>query len=205
MGAGQPGQLIFRTSPFVRFWSWVWLVLALLLVFDVVRRGRIESSGWIAIAALLFMSSIVWTSGLRPAVLADDEQVVLRNPIRDVVVPWQAVTSIDATDMLRIHVGDRSHASWAIQVPNRLRRRAVTAPDILQGEHGQVPSLDVRSELAGRTHADFVAAQLRERWAARRSDGRSGPEGGAHVSLSPVGVVPVLLTLVFLMWAIVAA
>jgi hypothetical protein len=200
------GQLVFRTSAFVRFWSWAWFALALALILDVVRRGSIESSGRVAIAVLLFISSIVWVSGLRPTVLADDERITLRNPFRDVLVPWHAVTDIDATDMLRVHVGERSHGSWAIQVPNRLRHRAVKTPEGVLGERGQAPSPDVLSEVVGRTHADFVAAQLRERWAARRSAALAAPAGSAAVtSWSPMAIAAVGGTLVFLIGTIVAA
>jgi len=204
MSAGV-GRLVFRTSAFVRFWSWVWFALALLLILDVVRRGSIERSGWVAIAALLFVSSIVWVSGVRPTVSADDERVVLRNPFRDVVVPWQAVTHIDAKDMLRVHVRERSYGSWAIQVPNRMRHRAVKTPDGVRGEGGHTPSTDVLSEVAGRTHADFVAAQLRERWAAHRSGGTAAPDDAVTASWSPIAVATVVGTLVFLVATIVAA
>jgi hypothetical protein len=203
------GRLVFRASPFVRFWSWAWLGAALVLILDVIRRESVESSGWIAIAALLFVSSIVWVSGLRPMVAADDERVVLRNPLREVVVPWPAVTSIEATDMLRVQVGDKSHGSWAIQVPNRTRRRAAQAPDLVKGEGARVPSTEVRSDVSGRTHADFVAEQLRDRWAAHRPAATGSPQSASsaadQAAWSPTALAAVLGTLVLLVVTIVAA
>ena len=195
---------VFRTSSFARFCSWVWLGLALFLVFDVVRRRTVESSGWIAVAVLLFVSAVVWAIWLRPLVMVNDQLVVLRNPFRDVVVPWQAVTSIDATDKLRIHVGECAHRSWAIQVPERARRRAARASHRVRGEHGHLLSQDLRAELSGRTHADYVAVQLRERWAAHRS-AQATTAGSAQVSWSPIPLAAVLGTLVLLIATIVAA
>jgi hypothetical protein len=198
------GRQVFRTSSFTRFCSWIWLGLSFLLIFDVVRRGTIESSGWVAIAVLLFVSSVVWAIWLRPQVTVDDERVVLCNPFRDVVVPWQAVTGIGATDMLRIQVGESVHRGWAIQAPERARRRAAKASKAVRGERGHALSEDLRAELSNRTHAEFVAMQLRERWAAHRPDRPSGPES-VDVSWSPIALAAVLGTLVFLVAAIVAA
>src|SRR5215204_3231189 len=113
------GRLVYRSSSLVRFVSWLWLALAALMIFDVVRRSTIQRSGWIAVGALLFVSSLMWVNGLRPRVEADDERVVLRNPFRDVVASWRDVTDIEVRELLRIRVGQQSYGSWAIQAGRR--------------------------------------------------------------------------------------
>jgi hypothetical protein len=164
---------VFRTSGFVRFWSWTTLAIAAVLAIDVVRRGSIESSGWIALGVLFLLAALVWATGLRPVVVADDRRVLLRNLLRDVDAPWSAVTDIDAADQLRVHTEAGIHRSWAIQVPNRARRKAFDRR--VQGPSGD--PLDSSDALAfvGTTHADFVAGRLRERWELRRQHSAGDP------------------------------
>ncbi len=115
--------LVFR-STVARVVAWIFVAFAALNLIDVVIRGR-GQSGRVAFAVLVAIALIAYVLGLRPGVVADSQQVQLRNPLRDVSVPWNAVTAIDSTDVLRIHAGPAVFRSWAIAAGNRARRRAL--------------------------------------------------------------------------------
>jgi hypothetical protein len=193
-----PDRQVFR-SPLARVGSYVWFALAALNVVDLALRGS-GRAAWIALAAVLVVTAAVYLVAFRPAVVADAQGVVLRNPTRDVVVPWSAVTSVDATDALRVHAGGETYRSWAVQVANRSRVKARRQVELTTATGGE-PSEEVRTELAGRTHADYVAEQVRER--GRRAAG--GPRHGSgeavrvrrHVpGLAALGAALVLLAVV---------
>ena len=62
-----------------------------------------------------------WVFGLRPAVLENPADVEVRNPVRTARIPWAAVTDVDQTDVVRIHVGDLVVRCFAL--PRRMRPR----------------------------------------------------------------------------------
>jgi Bacterial PH domain len=166
--------LVFR-STVARVVAWVFIVFAALNLVDVVLRGR-GQSGRIAFAVLVAVVLLAFVIGLRPAVVADARRVLLRNPLRNVSVPWGAVTAIDATDALRIHAGVSVFRSWSIASGNRARRRALRgqAPRLGGGAGPRDPA--ARAELAGRTHADFVVEQLTGVWRAHRGEAAGSPQ-----------------------------
>jgi Bacterial PH domain len=166
--------LVFR-STVARVVAWVFIVFAALNLVDVVIRGR-GQSGRLAFALLVALALLAFVLGLRPAVVADARQVLLRNLVRDVAVPWGAVTAIDSTDALRIHAGSSVFRSWSIVSGNRARRRALRgqAPRSGGGTGPRDPA--ARADLAGRTHADFVVEQLTNVWRSRRGETPGSPQ-----------------------------
>lgn len=155
--------------------AWVFIGFAALNLIDVVLRGR-GQSGRIAFALMVALALLAFVIGLRPAVVADARHVLLRNLVRDVSVPWGAVTAIDATDALRVHAGGAAFRSWSIASGNRARRRALRgqAPRAGGGAGPRDPA--ARAELASRTHADFVVEQLTDVWRARRGEASGSPQ-----------------------------
>jgi hypothetical protein len=166
--------LVFRSSV-ARVVAWVFIGFAALNLIDVVLRGR-GQSGRIAFALMVALALLAFVIGLRPAVVADARHVLLRNLVRDVSVPWGAVTAIDATDALRVHAGGAAFRSWSIASGNRARRRALRgqAPRAGGGAGPRDPA--ARAELASRTHADFVVEQLTDVWRARRGEASGSPQ-----------------------------
>jgi Bacterial PH domain len=165
--------LVFR-STVARVVAWIFIAFAALNLVDVVIRGR-GQSGRLAFAVLIAVALIAFVLGLRPAVIADSRQVLLRNLVRDVSVPWGAVTAIDSTDALRIHAGSAVFRRWSIVAGNRARRRALRAhADATQGSAAREAA--AHSGLSGRTHADFVVDQLTEVWRVRRAETGGVPQ-----------------------------
>jgi len=194
-------------SPVARAGAFAWFVLAVVNLADIVRRGSGES-GRLAFAGLLLVSVVVYLLAFRPALVVDAVGILVRNPLRDVRVPWAALTHVDATDVVRVHARDRVHRVWAVRVSNRARARAHHELG-LRSDLGGSGSPGVRTALAGRTHADFVVEQVTERWArvgagADPGSGEAGPGGAAvarwHVPGLSLLVVTALLVAAAAVW-----
>src|SRR5687767_328703 len=71
-----------------------WFGLAAYLALDVVLRANGDLS-WSALAALAFVSAVVYALSFRPAVSYDDERLLLRNIVRDIDLPWPRVAGLD--------------------------------------------------------------------------------------------------------------
>src|SRR5689334_24028719 len=86
--------------------------LAAWVVVDEVTRGR-----WlVAVAALLWgvvLTELVVEVFLRPRVTTTREGVVLVNPFRTVVVPWEEVRGVETELALQIVVDGGRHSSFA--------------------------------------------------------------------------------------------
>lgn len=126
--------------------GWVWMAFAAFNVVDILRHEWDLSSAY-AGSLLLLVSAIVWVLWLRPRLRADSERILIRNPLRDVVLPWGAVDEIDAHDTVRFTTEHKRYHSWVGHVPNR--RRASFARNRLRQQKG---ALDV--DPTGRTSAD---------------------------------------------------
>jgi PH (Pleckstrin Homology) domain-containing protein len=141
---------VFR-SRFAWVTGWLWLALSGGALADLAIRGRDQAAVVVALAVLA-IDGVVYLTSLRPAVLADAGGVHLRNPLRDVRAPWPTVTSVDARDALLVRVGEQVYRSWAVQSPNRSRRRALRAQDRAgMSGHPTAPTV---------AFADLVAGEL---------------------------------------------
>ena len=66
-------------------------------------------------AAWMFLGlAVVWSLFVRPAVLLDDDGVTIRNILRDIHIPWALLTDVEFRWNLKVFVGDRVYAAWAI-------------------------------------------------------------------------------------------
>jgi hypothetical protein len=71
------------------------LVLAAFLLFDTIRRGS-GADAWALGAGLVLGSLIVYVASIRPAVVAEPQRLVLKNPLRDIAVPWASIRDLRA-------------------------------------------------------------------------------------------------------------
>ncbi len=162
----------FRSPGAVVTW-YVWLLFAAANLVDLGVRGHDHTAAVYA-AVLALITGVVYIAALRPRVIADDDAVTLRNPLRDTRIPWGAVTRIDLRELVCFHVQiqptERAGApprhrvvrSWALQSSRRGRARA----------RGQAR----RRDAAGRPDRRLVP---RLAGGARRSCGACRP-GGRH-------------------------
>lgn len=149
--------------------SVVVFLLAAYFGYDTLARGR-GVSMWVALAVLALVCTVTALCWLRPVLLADPEQVVIRNPLRTVVLPWRRVADIRARYSLEL-VDDtgRAFPVWVAPMSARARRRERLRAHGMGGYSPQDPqglaeSMEQRLNAprpAGR-HADAVARDLAE-------------------------------------------
>jgi hypothetical protein len=202
---------VFRSPGAIAIW-YAWLVFAALNLIDLAVRGHNHLSAVIA-AVLVLITGIVFVAALRPRIIADDQTLTLRNPLRDIRVPWAAVTRIDMDEMVRVHcvVGPADPATgtaprqrvlhvWALQSSRRSRMKAqvrarARAAEVTGGSPGfaKVPQ-EVRAITAQSTAARAVIELDELRSGAAERGAAAGPP---DVTWSPIAaaaiVLPVLL------------
>lgn len=182
---------VFASTP-ARVLGWILIAVAAANFVDLGIRGR-DHASLIAVAALLLGCGVVYVLCLRPSVVAGDDAVRMRNPLRDVRVPWAALETADVTDALRLHTSGRKYRSWALQESSRARARAR-----MRKPRTDLPE-NVAEAVAGRTRSEYVAEQLREMSAERAVDGAGG---GAEVAWSWPSVAALAVPVVLLVVAI---
>jgi hypothetical protein len=169
---GMTEKRIFRSTA-ARVGGWLWMVFAAANLADIAVRGR-DLAAVIAAAVLLLGCGIAYVIGLRPRIVADENGVRLHNPLRDVVVPWQAVQKITASDSIRIiYTGpdgeQREARSWVLQTSPRARVKA-------EQRAKRSPDDELAQYVKNRTPADFAVEQLTELAEAHRR-ARKAPIG----------------------------
>src|SRR5664280_809762 len=112
MGHKTSTQQVFRQR------SSVWLavmsgVTGLLLLLSLVRSWA-EYPRPLFGAWVLFGMAVAWSAFVRPAVLIDAEGVTIRNIVRDVHIPWAALTDVTTRWNLKVMAGDHGYNAWAI-------------------------------------------------------------------------------------------
>lgn len=93
--------------------AWLFIAAAALMLVDVVRTWSVQPEPLLG-AGLLLGIAVGWVTFLRPAVVLDQTGVLLRNPLRDVKIPWAALTDVESRWNVRVFAGDRGYTAWAI-------------------------------------------------------------------------------------------
>lgn len=187
---------MFRSPIAVAVW-YIWLVFAVLNLADLAWQGGGHAALVVA-AVILLVTGVAYVAALRPRVIADDEAVTVRNPLRDIRVPWSAVTGIDLGDSLRVHCEPhRVVHSWAVQSSRRSRIRAQYRAQFRQAQvarrtpgYGRMPE-EARSRLT-KGPGEIIATQLtglldeaRRRSAAAGTSAAAGDTGPSGTPGAP--------------------
>lgn len=175
---------VFRSLG-ARVAGWAWMVLAAANLIDIAVRGR-DLAALIAAAVLLTGCGLAYMLGLRPAIVADEAGVWLRNPLKDVRIPWPALQQIDVGGALRFRCvvdGEPWQAkAWVLQTSPRAQARA-------RARESRRPDPAVPAALAehleGRTPADFAAEQLTELAVAHGGGKRAGKARRGETAARP--------------------
>lgn len=141
---GVVGPQTFRSVIAVIVW-WVWVAFAVANLIDLAVQGR-DHLSVVAAAILLMVTGVAYVTAERPRVIAADDGITIRNPLRDHRVPWALVAKVDLADLLRVHcrqpgaadtgAGKKSEkviSAWAVhysrrrQMTSDLRARRATA------------------------------------------------------------------------------
>ena len=170
-------QVVLR-GRLARPFAVAWFLLAGYLSVDVVRRadGRAQ---WVTLAAVLLVSALVYALSFRPAVVYDDDRLVMRNIVRDVTLPWARVDRLDWRYVLTAEADGRRYTAWALtanrsNLPSDVRQRRQGLRSM-----GGAPPLPGGSwpsrTTSGAPAVPPVTDLLRERWLARREAGSPEP------------------------------
>lgn len=188
----------FRTPVLTRFWAWLLIVLGGFGVVDVFRRPAVEQSGWVAAAVVGVLVALSWMFALRPAVVVDDAALRLRNPLRDVTVPWSAVAGLESRYGLVVRTtAGRAFRAYALHARLRGTRRSVTGHDVT-GAGRPVPA-EVAASVARTSPTAYAVGVVQERWQQRRSRAQGTPS----VRWAPDAIGPLLAAVAVLVIAVV--
>ncbi|GGO82528.1 PH domain-containing protein [Nonomuraea cavernae] len=160
---------IYR-SRFAFVLGWVWVAFVALNTVDLILRFTGKSS-MVALAVLGVLTTIVYTTALRPATVLAEDELVVRNPLRTTYAPWASVTDATVSHSINVHLaGDRTLRLWTPTSSARERAKArrrvgarpqrgrfPTEPTLSKGEQAAAEAF------AGKTHADWLGEQITER------------------------------------------
>ncbi|MEU7877342.1 PH domain-containing protein [Microbispora bryophytorum] len=179
--------------------GWAWMLFAAWNVWDLTAHGRLPSA-LIAGAVLGVITALVFVMALRPAVVAEEGGVRVRNVFRNAYIPWSGVDDVSVTNAIVIESGDTTVRCWAPQATARERVRA--AGRAAKAARSANKAERAAAEAVGaRTHADWVADQLTEMSRSRRKSS-SGETG---VTWSPSALAAVAAALALVVAAIIAS
>jgi hypothetical protein len=174
-------QVYRSRSAFVL--AWVWVAFVAFNVWDLISKYNGKPS-LVALAVLAVLTALVYAVGLRPATVLTEAELVVRNPMRTTYVPWARIEDVSVSHAIGVHYGEEQVVRlWTPMSSARERAKAQRRglPGRQRGRFGAEPQVSKAEQaaaeaLAGRTHADWVGEQIRERAeAARHRDGEAAP------------------------------
>ncbi|GAA0409359.1 hypothetical protein GCM10009530_72230 [Microbispora corallina] len=181
--------------------GWAWLVFAAWNVWDLVAHGSMPSA-LVAGCVLGVLTALVFLMALRPAIVAEDGGVRVRNVLRDAYIPWNAVDDVIVASTIVIESGPLAVRCWTPQATARERAKAASrASRALASSRTSKAERAAAEAVGGRTHADWVAQQLTEMSRTRRETAA----GETRVTWSPWAVAAVAAAVALVVVTIVLA
>jgi Bacterial PH domain len=99
--------------------------IGVLALLDIVLEWR-TASGLLVGCVIGIVMVLAYCGLIRPSVTLSPDHILLRNHLRDHLIPWSQVTGVDVTDILRVHAGDtRFRAPGVVLVMRDLRKQRV--------------------------------------------------------------------------------
>ncbi|NEA62433.1 PH domain-containing protein [Streptomyces sp. SID12488] len=163
----------------------------------IVGHGR---TPWLALATLLLAVPLVIAFTLRPAVLANDHRLRVRNPFRIIVLPWGTVAGFrSGFSNEAVAESGAKYQLWAVPVSLRARKRANRARVREAREAGR-PGGRMPLIPPGPTRAqnDQIMDDLSQLWEAREKAATSQGEvtvKWAYEIMAPAAAGAVLLAI----------
>ncbi|WP_406199237.1 PH domain-containing protein [Kitasatospora sp. NBC_01560] len=99
------------------------LAVAGWLIVDAALNGT-GKTPYVSLAAVPVFAFPVIAYTLRPAVLANERRLVVRNPLRTITVPWASMDALRAGYSVELLADGRKFQVWAVPVSLRQRKRA---------------------------------------------------------------------------------
>jgi len=86
-----------------------------------------ERAHRIGIGVTLVAGVLIFAATLRPALIADDRRILVRNPLRNISVPWSRVKQFSVRYFLDVDTDQRSYSSWAVTRPSWRSEHGIVA------------------------------------------------------------------------------
>jgi hypothetical protein len=117
-----------------------WVGLATMIVLLVVTLSDGTGLGHLALAsAVLLYGAITVAVFLRPAVVVEDDHLLVRNSLTDVVVPWPAIRGVALRYVMELDVGDRVVRAVAFgRTPRQMRHQARNVAGVAEVDYTSV-------------------------------------------------------------------
>ncbi|MGR6923901.1 PH domain-containing protein [[Actinomadura] parvosata] len=190
-------------SRFAFVMAWVWLVFVAFNVWDLIVRYNGKAS-LVALAVLGALTALVYAVALRPATVFTEAGLVGRNPLRTTFLPWAAIEDVTVSHAITVqHGDDRVLRLWtpmsSARERARAQRRGVATEQ--RGRFKTEPTLPRAEQaaaeaFAGKTHADWVGEQIRERAESARRRGEEAAPARTSWSYDAIGLLVVAVALV---------
>lgn len=140
----------------------LWAVLAVVWFVLGARTGVATALAQLPIIALV--STVVYAVLARPRVLVGPRKVVLRNIIRDVYVPYPALSRLDTQYALTLQTLDgRRYQAWAAPAGGRFGAARVTREE-QRTLSWSGPINEIPASAGLRSDAGAAAVAIRRRW-----------------------------------------
>lgn len=203
---GQPGgklpwktvgdRTVFRRLAPLVLW-WIWVAFALFNVIQIVIPDHDYFSLELA-AGLLAVTGLAYATGLRPRVIADSDGLEVRNPVRDHIVRWGAVSGVYVGDSVELACarpaprGDKTIYCWALYSGRRSRLKQQQLGVRSWRVSSRVPA-EARELATTPDAAQVIAAEIGRRSAAAREAGLPGATLDSRWAWLPVSTMLVPL------------
>ncbi|MEV4115775.1 hypothetical protein [Nonomuraea sp. NPDC049695] len=183
--------------------GWVWLAFVAFNVWDLIAHYTGKAS-LVALAVLGALTALVYVVALRPATVFTEEGLLGRNPLRTTFLPWASVGDVTVSHSINVEYGDGQVLRlWTPMSSARERARAQRrgAPRQTRGRYRTEPTLSKAEQaaaeaFAGKTHADWVGEQIRERAESARYRDQEAAPGRVTWSYDAIAVLVVAVVLV---------
>ncbi len=199
---------VYRSPMALVVW-WVWIAFAAANLIDLAVQGHDHFAAVVA-AVLILITGVTYVGAFRPRVLADDEGMTIRNPLRDHWVPWGSVESLNLGDSLQVRCcwqdggpQRKKLYGWAVHSPRRSRLKAETrARRSVRSAERRSPSFSrlppEAREAMTKTDVEHIAEALEARAAKARAAGAEAGRPAATWDRLAIAalVVPVAVLIV---------
>lgn len=171
----QQHGIVFRSRFGIVLTLVVWAICAAGIVSALVSRVGLGP-----IVLLGALGWFVWLTFWRPCVVTGDEGVELRNLVRDVQIPYDAIEDVETRFSLTVRAGGRAYSAWGAPAPSgasSLRDAARRRPSADARERWKDAPRSVREQGAARPGDDAGTASGAPATVIRRELERRGREG----------------------------
>ncbi|BAJ28813.1 MULTISPECIES: PH domain-containing protein [Kitasatospora] len=199
---------VYRSVPSVVAGAMM-LAVAAWLIIDAVVSGT-GATPWVALAAAPVFVFPVIAYTLRPVVRANDQRLVVRNPLRTIVAPWGKVETLKAGYSVELFADGRKFQVWAIPVSIRQRKKATRRANRATAEGDPVLRRGTRTPRTpradqldpNRAWSDAVVSTLQDQ--AERNAGKASASGDLQTTWCWWIIAPTLAGLLALVSVIAA-